>query len=98
MTVYLFLDVNPRTAGQTRVCLAEKQSLEAALGDQGVQRLFHGGIVYVKKIGQTYLGVWGARNASRLRRLLRERGSEVTVQRVRPKNVVLRSALTLRHP
>lgn len=63
MTVYLFQDVIPHTAGQTWICLAEKESLDAVLGDQGVQRLFHGEIVYVNgKTGQRYLGVWGAKD------------------------------------
>jgi len=77
---------------QDKLCVGEKERVEAALGGGQLAVLFKGEAVYSNDTNnRTYLGVWGARNASRLRRLLREQGVELLVKRTRPPNIRLRS-------
>ena len=98
LTVYLFRD-NISTIGNTVVCVAEKAQIEAALGKGEIEVLFQGKAVYANdSVKQDYLGVWGARNASRLRRLLRERSVEIVIERTRPPNARLRQTLTVFRP
>ena len=90
MIVYLFRD-SFAPAGNTVVCVGEKERIETALGSGQIKTLFHGEAVYTNAaIKQDYLGVWGTRNASRLRRLLREQGVELIIQRTRPPDTRLR--------
>jgi hypothetical protein len=90
MVVYLFRDSLP-SRSNTVVCVGEKERIEAAFGGQ-LAVLFKGEAVYSNdSTNRTYLGVWGARNTSRLRRLLREQGVELLVKRTRPPNTRLRS-------
>jgi hypothetical protein len=91
MVVYLFRDSLP-SRSNTVVCVGEKERIEAAFGGGQLAVLFKGEAVYSNDtINRTYLGVWGARNASRLRRLLQEHGVELLVKRTRPPNTRLRS-------
>ena len=90
ITIYLFRD-SFAPAGNSVVCVGEKERIEAALGFGKIKVLFHGEAVYTNDTTKKdYLGVWGTRNASRLRRLLREQGSKLIIQRTRPPNTRLR--------
>lgn len=92
LIIYLFRDsISP--AEDSVVCLGEKTCIEAALGTRHVEDEFQGSVLYRNdKTKQDYLGVWGARNASRLRGLLRERGFDLTIERKFPHGARLRSA------
>jgi len=84
LTVYVFRD---RIASRvnTLVCIGEKERIDEAFRDRQLIGLFEGEIVYTNDaLKKKYVGVWGARNASRLRRLLREQGLELLIQRTRP--------------
>jgi hypothetical protein len=95
MAVCLFRDSLP-SRSNTLVCIGEKQLIETALGGGQLALLFKGEAVYRNDTtNQAYLGVWGARNGSRLRRLLREQGVELLVKRARPPNTRLSSLKVL---
>src|SRR4051794_24698915 len=54
-------------------------------GEGGVSSVFGGSAFFRNaETGQAYLGVWGARKASRFRRMLRESGAVVQIVRKRP--------------
>src|ERR1700722_10205351 len=89
--VYMFRDDHFAPAGNTLACVGEKAKIELRLGDGQVETLFTGAAVYISDATkQDYLGVWGARNASRLRRLLRERGAELVIHPKPPPGIRLR--------
>jgi len=91
LTTYLFRDGHFAPSGDTIVCVADRLTVEAALGRGQLETLFQRGAVYTDDAMKLdYIGVWGARNASRLRRLLRECGFEIVIDRRRPPNVRLR--------
>ena len=57
------------------VCIGRLSEI-CALIDRGEMATEFGGyIVYEDARGDEYVGVWGNRNASRMRRILRERGA-----------------------
>ena len=98
LTTYLFRDGHFASSGDTVVCVADRAAVEAALGRGQLEALFQGGAVYTDvAIKLDYIGVWGARNASRLRRFLRERGFEIVIDRGRPPNARLRYFMHRRH-
>jgi hypothetical protein len=91
MAVYLFRDSLP-SGSNTVVCVGEKERIETAFGGGQLAVLFKGEAIYRNDTSnRSYLGVWGARNASRLRRLLREQGVELLIKRTRPPNTRLSS-------
>jgi hypothetical protein len=91
LTTYLFRDGHFAPSGDTVVCFADRAAVEAALGRGQLEALFQGSAVYADDAMKLdYIGVWGARNASRLRQFLRECGFEIVIDRQRPTNVRLR--------
>jgi hypothetical protein len=91
LIAYLFRDGHFAPAGNTVVCVAERAAVEAVLGRGQLEVLFKGGAVYTNDAAKLdYIGVWGVRNASRLRRLLRERGFDLSISRTRPPSARLR--------
>jgi len=66
------------------VCVGRREQIEHLLGTGTLEALFFGYAEYTDDQDGRFLGVWGARNASRLRRLLREQGAEVTVHHAPP--------------
>jgi hypothetical protein len=62
-------------------------------------RTFGGGAVYRdEETGDLYLGVWGARNASRFRTALRARGFEIEIVRQEPPTRLLFTCANGRRP
>jgi hypothetical protein len=57
------------------VCAGLHSKVSAVIDTEEMKALFGGYVVYESGGGDEYIGVWGGRNASRLRRLLRERGA-----------------------
>ncbi len=91
LTIYAFRHGSFAPGGDTAVCVGERTRMEAVFGRDGVQELFDGKAVFTNDaLKLDYLGVWGVRNASRLRRLLREQGVEVIVARTSPPDARLR--------
>ena len=93
---YVFRDAYHAKGGDAVVCVIEQAAADERLGPGRVESLFGGCAVYTTPEGQDFIGVWGARNASRLRRFLRERGAEVSIHRERPVNLRLRYRKTRR--
>jgi hypothetical protein len=89
---YLYRDSAVGRGADTVVCVIDRQLLENYLGTGQVKGLFGGCAEYTTSAGQDFVGVWGARNASRFRRFLRERGAAVVVRNGRPPGVRLRYA------
>ncbi|HEU0097142.1 MAG TPA: hypothetical protein VFQ67_00070 [Allosphingosinicella sp.] len=66
------------------VCVGPTAEIEALLGRGFVQAEFGGAVFYRDDRERELIGVWGRRKASRLRRLLREKGAEIVVHRASP--------------
>ena len=95
--VYLFRDDHFAPAGSSLVCIGENAAIEIRLGDGQVETLFNGVAVYTcDTTKQDYVGVWGSRNASRLRRVLREHGAGLVIHPEPPPRVRLRHWTTSR--
>ena len=85
LTVYVFRDNGFSPSGDTVVCVADKRKIESTFGREQFESLFFGSTTYRNDTTEEeYLGVWGERNASRFRQLLRDRGIEIQVQKARP--------------
>lgn len=93
--VYVFRDASLARGGEATVSVADRKTVDARLGKSWNERLFGGCAVYSDPNGQDLAGVWGARNASRFRRFLREAGTELAVRHCRPVGLRLRLKLTL---
>jgi hypothetical protein len=97
LIIYLFRD--KVSSADTMVCVGDKARIEAALGPEKVPMLFQGEVTYINDATErVYLGVWGARNSSRLRRVLREHDIELVIERGRPPNVRLRALSRIHQP
>ena len=66
------------------VCIGERALVTKTLSESELAKLFGGWIIYRDPSGLDYLGVWGARKARTLRRILRERGVDFSLGRTRP--------------
>ncbi|WP_425064263.1 hypothetical protein [Reyranella sp.] len=71
------------------MCIVEKIIAEECLGGRW-RDLFGGGAIYEAEMERAFIGVWGTRNAARLRRFLRERGADLTIRHDRPIGLRLR--------
>ncbi len=90
-TVYVFRESAFAPAGDTMFCVGRRTTIEEALGFGQLRAMSAGAAVYTDYIQQIdYIGVWGARNCSRLRTLLRACGLELTISRGRPPATRLR--------
>jgi hypothetical protein len=56
------------------VCLGPLSAMRPLIDREELKTVFGGYVVYESGAGDKYIGVWGRRKASRLRRMLRERG------------------------
>src|SRR5580693_7518745 len=81
LRVYLWRDSRFARNQDTVVSAAPRDAVVSIyggggfMGSDGVNAAFGGGAVFRNDdTGACYLGVWGARNASRFRRALRDRG------------------------
>lgn len=63
----------------TKVCVARREQTELILPLEEIDGLFSGYVLYGADDGAEFVGVWGARNTARFRRLLRERGGSLTL-------------------
>ena len=88
--VHLFRSSSFAPAGNTVVSVAPSERVVAvygdggAFGERGVASSFGGAVVFRNEAsGEYFIGVWGARNASRFRRDLRAR-TEIAIVREAP--------------
>ena len=89
--VYLFKRVLFGHGGESVVCAAAQAMVVERFGGGelkgtgGLDRAFGGHMVFrSNEAGALFLGVWGARNASRFRRALRETFPALTIAREPP--------------
>ena len=71
------------------VCIGARKQLEGLLSTELLSVTFLGYALYRDPTETEYIGVWGVRNASKLRRLLQERGAQITIHRRSPPGVRL---------
>lgn len=87
--VYAFRSCAFARNGDSVVCIGARKQLESLLGAGMLSATFFGYALYRDPNETEYIGVWGARNASKLRRLLRECGAQVIIHRESPPEVRL---------
>ena len=83
LIAYEFRDAIARR-GKAVVCVVASEQVQAILGLADLSAAFLGHVVYADEKGNEYVGVWGARNAPRLRELLREHGAVLRITRSAP--------------
>jgi len=75
------IDLYRYRIGDTLVCAASREAVVAAFGNEAeFERYFGGSMSFGLPPRPDYLGVWGARNASRFRRILRQAGFDFEVR------------------
>ena len=94
LNVYAFRSSAFARNGDSVVCIGAREQLEHLLGTGMLSATFFGYALYRDPDETEYTGVWGARNASKLRRLLRERGARVTIHRETPPGIRLHHFVT----
>lgn len=89
--VYLFRDQSFSGGGDTVVCVAAREAVVSVFGggdlfdSGGLSAEFAGGAVFRDDVsGQLFLGIWGARKASRFRNRLRAHGIPCHIRHERP--------------
>jgi hypothetical protein len=91
---YIYRDVSLVSSGEAVVCIVDRCAADAYLSQGEVENLFGGCAVYATPEGREFVGVWGARNAARFRRYLRERGAQVLIHHRRSFDLRLRATKT----
>ena len=89
LDVYAFRSSAFARNGDSVVCIGARDQLECLLGTGTLSATFFGYALYQDPNKTEYIGVWGARNASKFRRLLRERGVQVIIHREPPPEIRL---------
>jgi hypothetical protein len=90
VTIYLFRDPHFARAGNAVACVAPVDAVVRAYGGGGINdtgglaKTFGGAAVFRDDAGNVYLGVWGARKASKFRNALIKSGAEIEVSKERP--------------
>jgi hypothetical protein len=69
---------------QRMVCIGLLTSVTEVLGQSEMDELFGGWIIYTTPEMDAYLGVWGERKVKKFRRILRERGASISLERSKP--------------
>lgn len=83
--IYLFRD-SFSVSRDALVCVADLEAMERFMSVDELERAFSGCAAYHAPT-RCYIGVWGRRNGSRLRRFLRERGAALVLHRGKPENL-----------
>jgi hypothetical protein len=76
--LYQFTETRWR-GSSPNVCIGRLSEICALIDRDEMATMFGGYIVYEAGQGDEYVGVWGGRNASRMRRILRERGATLNL-------------------
>jgi hypothetical protein len=90
MHLFEFKDSFRFNESERVVCIGERALVTMTLCESELAKLFGGWIIYSDPSGLDYLGIWGARKARTLRRILRERGVDVSLSRTRPDAIRMR--------
>jgi len=90
MHLFEFKDSFRFNQSERIVCIGERALVTRALSESELAKWFGGWIIYSDPSGRDYLGVWGARKARTLRRILRQRGVDVSLTRTRPDAIRMR--------
>ncbi|MBB4000824.1 hypothetical protein GGR04_004705 [Aureimonas pseudogalii] len=103
--IYLFRTELVASGNGTIVCAAPVDLVVATYGgggrrdDEGVQRAFGGNILYRNdETGECFVGVWGARNASRFRTALRHKAAITIIREPPPARLAWWNAACPRPP
>ena len=76
------------TDGPTHFCIGPKAFVEAYFPSAELAETMGGWSTFARAVtGETWLGVWGARKASRFRRILRERGAVFALEHGLPRGI-----------
>lgn len=90
LVIYIFRDPHFAPDGDTMVCVVERTGCERFLSKNEISSAFSGHVAFRRWWPwQTFIGVYGRRNASRFRRFLRERGADLTILREMPSRALL---------
>lgn len=85
VNIYVFRDPLTTRTNNTVVAVAAYTDVVACFGPDGLNAGFGGHVVFRNDAtGDKYLGVWGARNASRFRTAMRGHYASVVVHEGRP--------------
>lgn len=103
--IYLFRSERIAGGSETVVCAAPVDLIVAVYGGgghqdrEGVQRAFGGSAFYRNDdTGERFIGVWGARNASRLRTALRRTAAIAIIKEPPPARLIVWSTNEYRPP
>lgn len=103
--IYLFRSDRITSGSETVVCAAPVDLAVAVYGggghqeQEGVQRAFGGSALYRNAdTGECFIGVWGARNASRFRTALRRRAAIAIINEPPPAQLIVWSTTGCRPP
>lgn len=75
--VFTFRDGFAGRGAATHVCIGSRAQIEPLVPLTELDELVYGYALYEGEDGNELVGVWGARNTARLRRLLNDRGALV---------------------
>lgn len=93
--VHEFSDASFVVGSDALTCIATLSALRPFITLAEIEEAFSGYASYRQAPWMArYIGVWGRKNCQRFRRLLRERGAEVTIHRERPSNLRLTHYVT----
>ena len=91
MALYEFLEPFRDQESPRIVCVGPREAIEPIWPLDQIKEAFGGCLVFGGEGGEEFVGVWGARNAGRFRRQLRERGADFTLSKERSSGLRMRS-------
>ena len=91
--LYQFVTDVPTSSWPAHISLARKKIVVDCFSRENFSELFGGLVRYEDKMtGEEWWGVWGARKASKFKRLLREHGTTLIVVKSVPSNLRMKAA------
>ncbi len=87
LEVYAFCEPRLGKGERTVVCIGHANAIQPFMMKNEIADRFGGYVCYRDSKDQEFVGVWGKRNGSRLRRFLRERGALLVLHEFRPDDV-----------
>jgi hypothetical protein len=87
LQAFIFREAALVRGGETEVCIVSETLITPFLTKDELNTAFSGYVIYRNDLCTDYLGVWGKRNGSRLRRFLRERGASLSMNYFKPEQI-----------
>lgn len=84
LKLFEFMELFAAGESPRMVCIGILTSVTEVLGKSEMDELFGGWIIYTTPQMDAYLGVWGTRKVKKFRRILRERGASISLERSKP--------------